>query len=228
LVDGVGRFEPLEYALALTSFAAGTVDVISFTKLGGILASAMTGNLAFLALYSAAGAIYSAIGSLISLSGFILGAAAGTLLTRDRLNHRAVTVLIGSETILLLGASVLWFAASHRNGYLSTDVLILILSSAMGLQSICGKKINLSSIPTVVFTSTLTNIVIAVTEALALRRSLTTDTKRQLVSFSLYFAGAFIAGLLAFFNLRIIIFLPLAAAVSALWIHTRGTLRPVR
>ncbi|OYV29669.1 MAG: hypothetical protein B7Z81_07265, partial [Acidocella sp. 20-61-6] len=41
----------LEYILGLTAFAAGSVDVISFVKLGGVFASAMTGNLAFLGLY---------------------------------------------------------------------------------------------------------------------------------------------------------------------------------
>jgi uncharacterized membrane protein YoaK (UPF0700 family) len=217
------RLQPLEYVLAWTAFVAGSVDIISFAKLGGVFASAMTGNLAFLGLYSAAGRWYSAVGSLLALLGFVIGGSAGTLLSRNRQNHQAITVLIGAETTFLLGAALLWFAVSHRNGRLSTDGLILILSIAMGLQSIVGKKINLSNIPTVVFTSTLTNIVIAVTDSLARgKTAFPTDTKRQLASFWLYFLGAFIAGLFVFFHFGIVIFLPFAAAASALYFHIGG------
>ena len=160
----------MEYVLLLTAFVAGSVDIISFAKLGGVFASAMTGNLAFLGLYTAAGRLYAAIGSLLALLGFIAGGAAGTLLTRDRQSHNAITILISAETILLLAATALWFAMPYRSR-LTVDGLILILSIAMGLQSICGKKINRSNIPTVVFTSTLTNIVIAVTDSLARGKS---------------------------------------------------------
>jgi uncharacterized membrane protein YoaK (UPF0700 family) len=226
LSERARELDPLEFVLPLTSFAAGSVDIISFAKLGGIFASAMTGNLAFMALYCSAGAIYSAIGSLIALLGFSLGACAGTLLTRDRPAPSAVTTLLITETIFLSAVVLLWFCASHRNGRPSTDVLILILSSAMGLQSICGKKINLSNIPTVVFTSTLTNIVIAVTEILARGKTgLPADTKRQIIAFCMYFIGAFTAGLFSFGNFSIIIVLPLTAAAVALGIHMSKTVQ---
>lgn len=211
--------DPREYVLVLTAFAAGSVDVIGYTKLGGIFASAMTGNVALLGLYIAEHSLYSAIGSFIALMGFVAGGAIGTLLTRETPNSGAIAILLSIETLLLAAAALLWFHATHRNGLLSTDVLILILSIAMGLQSICGKKINLSNIPTVVFTSTLTNIVIAVTDALSRgKTALPEDTKRQLASFFGYFAGAFLAGLLTFFDVKIIIFLPLAITAAALTI----------
>lgn len=226
LGSSVRELDPLEFVLPLTAFAAGSVDIISFASLGGIFASAMTGNLAFLAFYSATGSLYSAIGSFLALLGFTLGACAGTLLTRGRPNHKAISILLITETILLSATAFLWFCASHRNGRPSTDVLILILSSAMGLQSICGKKINLSNIPTVVFTSTLTNIVISLTDFLARgKTAFPADTKRQLVSFCAYFIGAFTAGLFALFELSIIILLPLTAAILALGIHISSTVK---
>lgn len=213
-----------EYLLILTAFAAGSVDIISFAKLGGIFASAMTGNLALLAFYIANGAIFSALGSLIALIGFIIGVSAGTLLTRDRLNQKAMTLLLGAQTILLFAAAILWFAVSHRNGSLPADLLILGLAIAMGLQGISGKKINLSSIPTIVFTSTLINIVVSVTNVLSRGEFvLPDDTKRQIVSFCLYFAGAVAAGLLCFLNFKIVIILPLAAVAASLIIHVRNT-----
>ena len=212
-----------EVVLVLTAFAAGAVDVTSFAKLGGIFASAMTGNLALFALYIASFRIFSAVGTLIALAGFITGVSLGTLLTRDRLNQKAITLLLGFETTLLFAAAVLWFVASHRNGRMSADLLILILAIAMGLQGVTGKKINLSSIPTIVFTSTLTNIVTSVTDNFARGKfSLSTDTKRQMISFGLYFAGAFAAGLLSFFNIGVVILLPLAAIAAALAIHLQN------
>jgi uncharacterized membrane protein YoaK (UPF0700 family) len=39
----------IESILLLTAVAAGAVDVISFASLGGVFASAMTGNFALLA-----------------------------------------------------------------------------------------------------------------------------------------------------------------------------------
>jgi uncharacterized membrane protein YoaK (UPF0700 family) len=211
-----------EILLILAAFAAGSVDIISFAKLGGIFASAMTGNLALLGLYVGRGAIFSVFGALMALLGFIAGVSMGTLLTRDRLNQKAITILLAVQTLLLFAAAILWFLLSHRAGGLAADLLILILAGAMGLQAVTGKKINLSSIPTIVFTSTLTNIVVSVTEHLARGKfSLQNDTKRQMASFCSYFAGAVIAGLLSFFNFGIVITLPLAVVAMSLLIQIR-------
>ena len=58
------------------------MDVIAFAKLGGILVSAMTGNLAFLGYYLSRFSFDSAIGSAIALVGYVLGGVIGTLLSR--------------------------------------------------------------------------------------------------------------------------------------------------
>jgi uncharacterized membrane protein YoaK (UPF0700 family) len=179
----------LEAVLGLTAFTAGAVDVISFTKLGGVFASAMTGNLAFLGLYLAKMSFGAAFGSFIALAGFVAGGAAGHFLVRGRMQHAALQLLLGVECGLLVVAALLWLGGGAR------DLLIALFSVAMGLQSIVGKRVNLSNIPTVVFTSTLTNIVIAVTDMVATGvRNLPKDTRRQLISFFAYFGGALVAG----------------------------------
>lgn len=209
----------LEYILWLTAAAAGAVDVISFVKLGGIFTSAMTGNLAFLGIYLARFSFYSALGSTIGLVGFIAGAAIGHGVTRGKGREISLNILLGIEICLLAGVMVLWFAAPHPNGSTMTDLLIALFAVSMGAQSIIGKKVNLSNIPTVVFTSTLTNMVIGITDALAEKKFvLPKDTKRQMTSFCLYFFGALIAGILAYLNLAILIFLPVAIIAAALWI----------
>ncbi len=213
----------LEYILGLTAFTAGAVDVISFTKLGGIFTSAMTGNLAFLGLYLASGALLKAIGSTIALFGFIAGAAIGHGAVRGRPRHAALQRLLGGELLLFVIAAVIWLSVPHRLGTAATDAMIVMLSVAMGAQSIIGKQINLSNIPTVVFTSTLVNIVIGITETLSsgARFSIGADTRRQLASFFLYLFGAFCAGFLVYLNVGAIIALPVATAAAALALTPR-------
>jgi uncharacterized membrane protein YoaK (UPF0700 family) len=213
----------LEHILGLTGFAAGAVDIISFAKLGGVFASAMTGNLAFLGLYIARLSFASAIGSAIALLGFVAGAAVGHLLTRGKDRGVSLQTLLSIETALLAAACILWLPTRHANGSLAADALIALLSVSMGLQSIVGKKINLSNIPTVVFTSTLTNLVIGITDTIVYKKSeLPADTKRQIKSFLLYFAGALCAGFLVFLNLELLVALPLFATGAALMIQRKN------
>ena len=68
-----------------------------------------------------------------------------------------------------------------------------------------------------VFTSTLTNIVIGVTEMIASGKfTVPKDTKRQVASFLMYCFGALATGYAIFFSLPFYIVIPLAAAVLAL------------
>jgi uncharacterized membrane protein YoaK (UPF0700 family) len=207
----------LEAILCLTAFAAGTADIISFAKLGGTLASAMTGNLALLGFYAGRGSFGAALGSLAALLGFVVGAALATGVVYKRAQETALKLLLPLEFVLLVGFAALWFLLPHR-----ATGLVAVLAMAMGVQTILAKKINLASIPTVVFTSTLTNIVVGVTETL-LRGEwrLGAETKLQMASFGLYFAGALCAGALAYLGSGLIVLLPLIAVAAALVLHLR-------
>jgi uncharacterized membrane protein YoaK (UPF0700 family) len=207
---------PLEFILGLTAFAAGAVDVITFARLGGILASAMTGNLAFMGYYLGGFSFYKALGSAIALGGFVMGSALGTLATAKRPQAPALRLLLGAEVALLAAAVIVWFTTAHHPGTVSAFGVVILLAMSMGLQSIVGKRVNLSSIPTVVFTSTLTNIVIAVTTMLASGKyEVPEDTARQCRSFILYFTGALAAGFAVHFQVAAVIFLPMLAAAGA-------------
>src|SRR6195256_5217911 len=92
----------IEVILLLTAFAAGAVDVIGFATLGGVFASAMTGNFALLAYYVAQSDARSAMGSVVALSGFVLGCALGVLQRRSRAQGQALTLLLATEAGLLL------------------------------------------------------------------------------------------------------------------------------
>lgn len=194
----------LDHVLGLTVFTAGAVDIISFVKLGGIFASAMTGNIALLALYAARGEWHSAIASLVALVGFVLGAAGAAWFGFRRPAHHALNILLLGETLLLAGFifCFAWFGAPGV-GMLSYAPVVP-LAAAMGVQIVVGRKLNLSGVPTVVFTSTLTNVVVALAEsARAGRVVVTGDTKRQMVSLALYFLGAFTGAVAVFLHIAV-------------------------
>jgi uncharacterized membrane protein YoaK (UPF0700 family) len=73
----------------------------------------------------------------------------------------------------------------------------------------------------VVFTSTLTNLVIGLTDALSEKKFvLPKDTRRQATSFFLYFFGALVAGIAAYLKLAVLVALPAGAIAVALGIKT--------
>jgi|SRR5208282_2799934 len=66
-------------AIALT-FASGAMDVTSFTRLGNVFASVMTGNIVLLGLAVARGSLTLASHTAVSIGGYVAGVAAGTLI----------------------------------------------------------------------------------------------------------------------------------------------------
>src|SRR3984893_1533849 len=92
----------IEWILFCTAFAAGAVDIIGFANLGGVFASAMTGNFALLAYHVAQGNTLSAVGSVIALAGFVAGCVIGFSLRRGRSERTTINLLLAAETGLLL------------------------------------------------------------------------------------------------------------------------------
>ncbi len=64
-------------AIALT-FGSGANDVATFTRLGGVFTSVMTGNIVLWGLAVARGSLSLASHTAVSLAGYIIGVAAGT------------------------------------------------------------------------------------------------------------------------------------------------------
>src|SRR5450631_2455794 len=127
-------FTQVEAMLLLTAFAAGTVDVISFATLGGVFASAMTGNFALLAYYVAQSDSQAAIGSVVALSGFVLGCALGVLQRRSRAQGHALSLLLVIEASLLLCFALFAMWTPHAAHTSSDHLQILLLAVAMGVQ----------------------------------------------------------------------------------------------
>jgi uncharacterized membrane protein YoaK (UPF0700 family) len=207
----------IEWILLLTAFAAGSVDVISFATLGGVFASAMTGNFALLAYYVAQSDSQAAMGSVVALSGFVVGCAVGVLQRRGRAQAEALNLLLASETALLLFFALYSLWVPHAAHAPSDHLQILLLSVAMGLQAVVGQTISLT---TIVFTTTLTKLVGTVADSIAHGdvRGLK-DVKIQSSVVIAYLFGALLSGALIVHKTDAVVVLPFVALAAAVGLH---------
>jgi uncharacterized membrane protein YoaK (UPF0700 family) len=208
--------------LLATAFAAGTVDIIGFAQLGGVFASAMTGNFALLAYHVAQGNSRSAVGSSIALAGFLLGCSGGFALHRGRPQRRTLGLLLAGEMGLLLGFAIYALPGSHPATVLAARLQILLLAVAMGLQAVIGQA---SSLSTIVFTTTLTRLVGGISDYFANVPSPAVKNVRiQSAVVVSYLSGALLAGVMAVHQIDAIVFLPLAGVTLAFIAHLKGQL----
>ena len=213
------KLNNVEKILLLTAFAAGTVDVISFATLGGVFASAMTGNFALLAYYVSQSDSTSAMGSVVALMGFVLGCALGVLQRRGRPQDQALGLLIATEASLLLFFALYAIWTPHSNGP-SDHLQILLLAVAMGVQAVVGQTISLT---TIVFTTTLTKLVGTIADSLANGDSLgLKDLKIQSAVVVAYLFGALLAGALIVRKADSVAILPFLGVALAFVVHRWG------
>ena len=213
-----------DIGLALLAIGAGSMDALGFLSLGGALPSAMTGNTALLGLALGQGHLGAAARPFAASLGFVLGAGLAAALLHLKLAHlpvpRGVAWLIGAEAVLLVGFVLAWQFVDRRVADLPLHLLILLGASAMGVQSVAARQDNRPGISTVVFTSTLTALVIAATHALlSTPHRLGFVAKRQAFMFGTYALGAVAGGFLTLKAIGVIPFLPLLAALAALPLH---------
>jgi len=211
------KFTYDELMLLLTAFAAGAVDVIGFATLGGVFASAMTGNFALLAYYVAQGESQSAMGSIVALSGFAIGCAVGVLQRRGRAQEQALNLLIAAEAVLLLIFALFAMWTSHAAHAPSDHLQILLLAVAMGLQAVASQTI---SFTTIVFTTTLTKLVGTIADSIANGdMSGLKDVKIQSATVIAYLFGALLSGALIVHKVEEVVLLPFVGVAIAFVMH---------
>src|SRR5580700_4175301 len=214
------KFTYNELVLLLTAFAAGAVDVIGFATLGGVFASAMTGNFALLAYYVAQGESQSAMGSVVALSGFAIGCAVGVLQRRGRAQEQALDRLIAAEAVLLLIFALFAMWTSHAAHAPSDHLQILLLAVAMGLQAVASQTI---SFTTIVFTTTLTKLVGTIADSIANGDvSGLKDVKIQSATVIAYLFGALLSGALIVHKVEEVVLLPFVGVAIAFVMHRRS------
>jgi uncharacterized membrane protein YoaK (UPF0700 family) len=212
---------PVDCILLPTAFAAGTVDLISFATLGGVFASAMTGNFALLTYYIAQSRSQAAMGSVVALGGFVVGCGLGVLQRRGRPPHQALRLLLVTEMALLLLFALYTLWAPHAADSASKHLQVALLAVAMGLQAVIGQAVSLT---TIVFTTTLTKLVATITDSIATRDSgALNDVKIQSSVVISYLLGALLAGTLIVHRLDVVVVLPFVGVTLAFACQWRAT-----
>jgi uncharacterized membrane protein YoaK (UPF0700 family) len=211
------RLTHIEWILLLTAFAAGTVDIISFATLGGVFASAMTGNFALLAYYVAQSDSQSAMGSVVALIGFAAGCAIGVFQRRGRSQEQALGLLLAGEAGLLLFFALYAMWTPHVAHAPSDHLQILLLAVAMGIQAVIGQTISLT---TIVFTTTLTKLVGTIADSIA-NGDVTglKDVKIQSAVVVSYLFGALLSGALIVHKAEEVVMLPFIGVALAFTMH---------
>jgi uncharacterized membrane protein YoaK (UPF0700 family) len=222
-------------AIALT-FGSGAADVASFTRLGGVFTSVMTGNIVLWGLAAARGSLTLAGHTAVSIAGYIAGVAGGAWIAHGVKAAPAVkgtasasaSVSVSADDQGALPSSVLWvllaqltLLAGFTVGWEVTGAspagwaqygLLATLAAAMGMQSSAVNNMGLTEVSTTYLTGTLTGLV----SSLA---SPGQDTPHGLRRFGVLIglvAGASLCGLLVATAAAGVPALPLAALVTTI------------
>jgi uncharacterized membrane protein YoaK (UPF0700 family) len=149
----------------LLTIGTGATDVASFTRLGDVFTSVMTGNLVLLGL--AIGQLSGALAThaVIAFAGYMTGVAIGARLvpageTPGAPWQRAMPVALFVELVLLAGFTVGWELTGGAPSGAAQLVLLAVLAAAMGTQSAAARGFG-ARVSTTYLTGTLTGVVAA-------------------------------------------------------------------
>lgn len=158
----------------LLTFASGASDVASFTRLGNVFTSVMTGNITVFGLSLARGSASLAMHTALAVAGYATGVAAGTLIGRYRAARTSdrpaaepagehwparMTVTLAAELTLLAGVLAGWEATGARPAGLAQYAILAVAACAMGVQSAAVVRLGLGNVSTTYLTGTLTGLV---------------------------------------------------------------------
>lgn len=185
--------KPRDLAVPLLTLTVvtGVVDAVSFLGLGRVFVANMTGNVVFLGFAAAGETTLSVVASLTAVAAFLAGALAGGRLARVEEDHGALRKATAAQALLVAVAVVL--SATLGSGTrLGSELLIVVLGVAMGLQNAAVRRIGAPDLTTTVLTMTLTGFA-ADSKAAGGEGS---HPLRKVVAVAAMLVGAFAGGML--------------------------------
>ena len=211
-------------AIALT-FGSGATDVASFTRLGGVFTSVMTGNIVLAGLAVAQRSLTLASHTAVSIAGYIVGVAGGTWIAygfkraKPADDEGGASVLpahvnwaLFAELILLGGLTVGWEITGARPAGWAQYCLLAVTAAAMGVQASAVNEMGLTHVSTTFLTGTLTGLV----SSLVSPGKETPHGPRRFGVLIGLAAGAGLCGLLVATAAAAVPALPLAALITTL------------
>jgi uncharacterized membrane protein YoaK (UPF0700 family) len=166
------RPQSLTLAVIALTFGSGATDVACFTRLGGVFASVMTGNIVLGGLAVARGSVSLASHTAVSLAGYIAGVIGATRIayglrsaSRSKSGEQGgvwpghVTWALRAELVLLAGFTVGWEVSGARPVGWAQFCLLATAAAAMGVQAGAARDMGLMEVTTTYLTGTLTGLV---------------------------------------------------------------------
>jgi uncharacterized membrane protein YoaK (UPF0700 family) len=148
--------------LLVLTWAAGTVDAVSYLGLGHVFTAMMTGNTVLLGLALAQGEIHAALRSILALLGFALGVTVGAVIVEHDESDddwpACVTAALAVESVILAVFAFAWHFTDSALGGHSIQLLIVLLGSAMGVQAAAVRRLDVPGIATTYLTGTITTL----------------------------------------------------------------------
>ena len=150
--------------LVVLAAAAGCVDIMAVSRLGGPFASVVTGNVVQLGRSLAIPNRQLAVSTSTSVASYAAGVAMGTVALRGSLpGWRLRTCAVASfELLLLVGVLVGWLITDGSPGTGQAIALLVLAATAMGVQSAVTLSTGVHDASTTYMTGMLTNFMRAV------------------------------------------------------------------
>jgi uncharacterized membrane protein YoaK (UPF0700 family) len=157
---------PLTVLAAALTVGAGAMDVASFTQLGGVFSSVMTGNLVLLGLAAAQLSGELAAHTALAFAGYVAGAALGTWIAgppraREHTWPVAVTQTLVVELAVMGVFSAGWVLTHAQPTGGPQLALLAVAALGMGLQSAAVRRLG-TTLSTTYLTGTLTGVVASI------------------------------------------------------------------
>lgn len=218
-MSDTSRGAPAVLLLGLVlAFGPGSVDIAAFTRLGGVFAGVMTGNLALLGLAAARLSAALAVHTGLAFAGYVVGAAVGTRIigvgdagdsTVSDWPAPIVRALV-IELVVIVAVSAGWELTDGRPSGSGQLALLTAAALAMGVQSAVTRLLP-GTISTTYLTGTLTGIV----AELVTSRHLGAAHRRGLAILFAAASGAAAGGALVGASAAWLPAVPLAACTTA-------------
>jgi len=224
-----------EIMLVLLACVAGSVDVMSYYRLGNVFTANMTGNTVLLGLSIGQGNVASSLHRLAALAGFFSGALIGAYIVENTKKgwSNYITISLSIETTIIFILVYIWFFEGKVIDDFALYVSIIMAGLAMGIQSATVRHLNIPGIITTFLTGTITSIGMGMVKgiksgfkkkvkkanpAVPGPKTLEQRIELQAIVFGAYAGTAVFTGWMEFHRPRFLPVLPLMLVISVLLI----------
>lgn len=219
--------------LLLLASVAGSIDVMSYYRLGHVFTANMTGNTILLGLSIGQGKLASSLHSLAALAGFITGAFIGAFIVENTKKGWSylITLSVAIETVIIFILALIWFEEIQPPGKSILYISIILSAIAMGMQSATVRHLNIPGVVTTFITGTITSIGMSAVKGvrngfkkkvkdglpqLPVTQNLEQRIKLQIAVFLVYVLTAVFTGWLEFRKATLLPLLPLILVLCVL------------